>query len=185
MNVEFAARHFDLEDKLRAYAERRLGKVARFLEEPIEIRLTLEDEEHRKTAEVHASHRFGSLHAKEETGDLKEAIRQAVDKVEKQARRSREKAKGKKRRGGKAKARLTESAWPVDVLAAESLAGDGQPRVIKSAEFPIKPMSLEEASLALRDSRNDFVVYRDAESDRVHVLYKRHDQNYGLIAPEG
>ena len=45
-------------------------------------------------------------------------------------------------------------------------------------------MTLDEAALRLETSRNGFVVFRDAESDRLSVLYKRRDDNYGLIAPE-
>ena len=47
-----------------------------------------------------------------------------------------------------------------------------------------EPMSIDEAALALEGSRHDFVVFRDASTERVSVLYKRKDDNYGLIAPE-
>ncbi len=57
-------------------------------------------------------------------------------------------------------------------------------RVIKSSLLQIKPMTIEEAALQLEGSKNDFVVFRDAVNDRVSVLYKRRDDNYGLIAPE-
>ena len=45
-------------------------------------------------------------------------------------------------------------------------------------------MSIEEAALQLEDAPHDFVVFRDAETDQISVLYKRKDSNYGLIAPE-
>ena len=50
--------------------------------------------------------------------------------------------------------------------------------------MPIKPMSLEEAAMALEDSEHGFVVFRDATSEKVSVLYRRKDDNFGLIAPE-
>ncbi|MGB6995373.1 MAG: sigma 54 modulation/S30EA ribosomal C-terminal domain-containing protein, partial [Thermoanaerobaculia bacterium] len=63
--------------------------------------------------------------------------------------------------------------------------GEGRsPRIVKSSVLSIKPMSIDEAALQLEDSKNDFVVFRDAASDQVSVLYKRRDQNYGLISPE-
>jgi putative sigma-54 modulation protein len=73
--------------------------------------------------------------------------------------------------------------WPIDVIERTSLEGGGA-RVIKTSKLPIKPMSIEEAALLLDASKHDFVVFRDSESERVSVLYKRRDQNYGLIAPE-
>jgi putative sigma-54 modulation protein len=56
--------------------------------------------------------------------------------------------------------------------------------VIETSHLHIKPMTLDEAALELDVSEQGFVVFRDATSDRLSVLYKRKDQNYGLIAPE-
>jgi putative sigma-54 modulation protein len=44
-------------------------------------------------------------------------------------------------------------------------------------------MALDEAALQLEGAPNDFVVFRDIRTDRVCVLYKRKDDNYGLISP--
>jgi putative sigma-54 modulation protein len=65
-----------------------------------------------------------------------------------------------------------------------SLRGGEGRRVIKSGSLRIKPMSIEEAALQLEGSRNEFIVFRDADTEKVSVLYKRKDDNYGLIAPE-
>jgi putative sigma-54 modulation protein len=80
--------------------------------------------------------------------------------------------------------RQEELHWPVEVLEAEPLAHGGERRVIKRSALPIKPMSIEEAALQLESSSNDFVVFKDATSQQVSVLYKRRDANYGLISPE-
>ena len=70
------------------------------------------------------------------------------------------------------------------MAAPDSLtAGDG-PRIVESIQLSIKPMNLEEAAFELQSSENQFVVFRDADSDRVSVLYRRRDKNYGLITPE-
>jgi len=71
----------------------------------------------------------------------------------------------------------------VEVLESNSVRG-GAPRIIESTHMSIKPMTIEEAALRLEDSELAFVVFRDSTSDRVNVLYRRKDQNYGLIAPE-
>ena len=59
MNIEYVARHFQLNDELRDHAEQKLTKAIKFLEEPIEIRVTLDAEKHRKIAEISAAHRYG------------------------------------------------------------------------------------------------------------------------------
>ncbi len=181
MNIEFSTRNFKANDRVREYASGKLGKVAKFVEEPVEARVTLESEKHRRIAEIHLSHRFGVLQAAEETGNMLDAINLAVDKIEKQARRSRKKHKDKRRRADR---RNGAHAWPVSVVERESVGAPRGPKIVKSSELPIKPMSLEEAALELEGSKNEFIVFRDATSDRVSVLYRRRDNDYGLIAPD-
>ena len=180
MKIDYVARHFRLDDKTRAFAEKKLSKTAKFLEEPIEINVILDVIKHRKLAEIRVSHRFGVLQAAEETDKLEDAINLAVDKIEKQARRSRNKAKDRKRRpkgGG-------DNKWPLEILAPESVAGGDAPQIVESMQISIKPMNLEQAAFELQSSENQFVVFRDSENDRVSVLYRRRDDNYGLITPE-
>jgi len=180
MNIEYVGRNYELDDRVRRYTAGKLGKLEKFLHEPVEIRVTLEVEKHRQIADIHVSHRGGVLQATEETLDMSDAINQAVEKVEKQARRSRKKVVGKRRRPD----RGNGYSWPLAVVERESLGTGAVPRVIKSTLLQIKPMTIDEAALQLESSKNDFFVFRDATSDRVSVLYKRRDNNYGLIAPE-
>lgn len=185
MQIEFSARHVDLDDGLRTWTEERLGRAVRFLREPVEVRVALEGnagDKHLVGAEIHAAHRHGELHARAEDVDVREAIQRASAAVEKQARRSRERAVDKRRRASREAASARQ--WPVDVLSRESLRQGGTPRIVKSSSFAIEPMTLDQAAVRLETSRNAFVVFLDAERDRVSVLYKRRDDDYGLIAPE-
>jgi putative sigma-54 modulation protein len=180
MNIEMIGRNVQIDDHLRDLVVKKLDKIDRFLEEPIEIRVTFWAEKHTRVAELHATHRFGVLQATEETdGTFDEALHQLVEKVEKQARRTHEKQVDKRRRGGN-----DHHRWPVEVLEQGSIGGGGVPRVIENTQISIKPMTIEEAALELEGSENGFVVFRDATNDRLSVLYKRKDQHYGLIAPE-
>jgi putative sigma-54 modulation protein len=99
-----------------------------------------------------------------------------------QARRSRERAVDRRRRAGREAA--LERHWPLEVLARESLSAGEQPRIVKTTRLEIEPMSIDRAAERLDRSRNEFVVFLDTASDRVSVLYKRKDDDYGLIAPE-
>jgi len=180
MKIDYVARHFRLDDKTRDYADKKLGKLTKFLEEPIEIRVILDEIKHHKVVDIHTSHRFGVLQATEETDTFENAIKIAIDKIEKQALRSRQKAKARKRRNNK----VGGDKWPLEILAPDSLAAGDGPRIVESIQLSIKPMNLEEAALELQSSENQFVVFRDADSDRVSVLYRRRDKNYGLITPE-
>jgi putative sigma-54 modulation protein len=62
-------------------------------------------------------------------------------------------------------------------------AADGPPAVILTEKVPAKPMSVEEAVEQLASSRDEFLVFTNASSESVAVLYRRKDGNYGLIEP--
>lgn len=182
MQIEFIGRNYQIDDRVRAYTEEKLHKLDKFLQEPVEIRVTLETEKHRQIAEVHVHHRLGTLDATVEGGDMYDAVNGVIDKVEKQARRSTRKQIDKRRRAGRVNG--AQQQWPMSVVERESVGAGRQPRIIRSELLQIKPMSIDEAALQLDSAENGFVVFRDAVTDRVSVLYKRKDENYGLIAPE-
>jgi putative sigma-54 modulation protein len=180
MKIEYVARSYSPDESMRRYAEDKLRKLLKFLEEPIEVHATLETEKHHAIAELQVSHRYGTLQARESADQMLDAVNSAVDKVEKQARRTRKKFMDRRRR---AQRETNGHHWPIDVIERASV-GAGEARVIRSSKLPIKPMSIEEAALELDGSEHDFVVFRDSDNERVSVLYKRRDDNYGLIAPE-
>ena len=184
MEIKYTGRHIHVDEEMRDFAASKVTKVVRFLEEPVEVQFMLDTEKHRQIAELVIHHRHGDLTATEESDQMLDAIQQAINKVEKQARRSHKKHKDKKRRATP----LSEEDWhwPVDVLDQASFsprAPEG-PKIIKSSRLQIKPMTLEEAALGLAQSKNEFFVFRDSASERINVLYRRSDGNYGLIAPE-
>lgn len=182
MNIEYTARHFRLRDDLRSLVAGKIDRVVKFVDEPIEVRVTLEADKRRRIAEIHVAHRRGVLQATEEAERMEDAISAAADKVEKQGRRARKKLMDTRRRAQ----RNAEAShqWPLDVLDSSSVSADQVPRVIKTTSLPIKPMTIDEAALQLEDSKNDFFVFLDSGTEKVSVLYRRRDQHYGLIAPE-
>ncbi len=180
MKIEIVGRNLHVEDSLRSLIERKAQKLERLLGAEAEVRVTVGQEKHQRFAELHASHHSGTVQVREETeGTLEEAVQRLVDKGAEQVRRARDRKVKKTRRSPR-----SEGRWPVEVLAAGA-GGDGEPRrVIETTELAIKPMSVEEAVLALEDSPHGFVVFHDSGRDRLSVLYRRKDKNYGLIAPE-
>lgn len=183
MKIDFTGRHYTLDDQVKGYAAGKLKKLGRFLDDPVDIQLILEAEKRRQIAELHVTHRHGVLQATEAAEDMRDAIHAAVEKAEKQARRSRKKYMDNRIRRARNN-RAATGQWPLEVLEASSLATGTEPRIIKTTSIPIKPMTIDEAALELDRSKNEFFVFRDSLTDRVSVLYRRRDNNYGLIAPE-
>jgi putative sigma-54 modulation protein len=104
---------------------------------------------------------------------MKASIDQLVDKLERQVTRYREK---RQRKGSRR-----------DGVAAEQPPGlpmEGDGMIVKTKQFPVKPMTPEEAVLQMELVGHDFFVFRNAESDEVNVVYRRRDGAYGLIEPQ-
>ncbi len=178
MNIEYNGRNYSVDDRVRELVSEKMQKLEKLLDEPIDARMTLSAEKRKFVADLHIHHRHGSLQAEESSEvSMLDAIHDVFAKAERQAGRNKTRRVDRRRRAA-------ANHWPVDVLEAGSLGDDAGPRVIRSSRLQIKPMTLEEAALKLGSSRSEFVVFLDAGSERVSVLYKRKDQNFGLIAPE-
>jgi putative sigma-54 modulation protein len=181
MHIEYVGRSVELTDEIRDFVAERIPRVLKFLEEPVDVRLTLVEEKHRQIAELHVAHRFGLVQATGETADLHESIVAAINKGEKQARRNRKKFFDRRRR---VRADEGQHHWPVEVLDRATFGEGTAPRVIKSSNLIIESMQLDEAAAKLDASEHDFVVFRESDTDRVSVLYRRRDDHYGLITTE-
>ena len=178
MRIEYTGRQTEVPPQVRALAERKLRKLAKVLHGINHVHVILTADKHRQTAEVGVHSRHLTLTATEETGDLAVSLANVIDKLTRQAQRHMGKRQERKRRGGP----VWGTALASGALAA--LAVEGGPRVIRSRRFLVKPMTVEEAVLEVGASDDGFLVFRDAATERVNVLYRRKDGNLGLIEPE-
>jgi ribosome hibernation promoting factor len=103
-------------------------------------------------------------------------LTRAIAKIEKQALKLKKKIIDRKQG-----ARRTATVAPEPDGEVE--ASPRPPRIIAARRYIVKPMTAEEAALRLSDETDQFLVFRDADTNRVGVLYKRRDGNYGLIEP--
>ncbi len=171
----------DASDPLRSYASEKVEKVAgKYLKNAVEahVILSARKNRHKHGAEIniHASHFDISAHA--DLDDLYAAIDTAVDKVEAQLRKHKDRINDRKGRTGAPEA---ATMVPVDVLTSHE--DEGGPRVIETGALPAKPLSVEDAVLQLDLHHSEFLVFRNASTNSISVVYRRRDGNYGLIVP--
>jgi len=183
MAVECTGRNVEVTPSLRTLAEARAQRLERHLGGPATVRVVLSHEKHRYGAEVIATHRRRRWTAEEETGDVKSALALAFQKIDTQAKKDSEKRRDRKHRAA------VSGPPPRRALAGEGpgapapASSDGH-RIVRAGRLPIKPMSVEEAALRIENSRQEFLVFRDSSSEKISVLYKRRDGDFGLIVPE-
>ncbi len=175
MQVAYTGRNIEVTSALRDFTEGHLKKIRKILGEAIHVHVTLTVQKHRQIAEVHLHSRSLDINGLEETNDMYASINAVLDKAERQAL----KHKGKK---------ITRKRHPASRPASTPSTSpnrppSGVPRVIKSTSFAAKPMSIEEAVQEVSGSDGNFLVFRNADSEKISVVYKRKDGNFGLIEP--
>jgi putative sigma-54 modulation protein len=175
MKIEFTGRQTEVPEEVRRLAERRLSKLGRLLPSLTRAHVILSADKHRQVAEVSVHSRQLDLAAIAVTTNPRLSVAGALDKLLRQAQRQR--AKRRERKG---------SPSPRLAVPSPERGGDGgAPRVVRSRRVAVKPMTLEEAALEMGARADGVLVFRDAATERVGVLFRRKDGNLGLIEPEG
>jgi putative sigma-54 modulation protein len=174
MKIEFTGRQTGIPDELRRLAERKLQKVGKLLPAVTRAHVVLAVDKHRQVAEVSVHSRHLDIAAIEVSANPRLSVSGAIDKLLRQAQR--QQAKRRERKGAATPRRAPTAA-------AESDGGAAPPRVVRSRRPAVKPMTLDEAALEMDGRADGVLVFRDAATERVNVLFRRRDGNLGLIEP--
>lgn len=177
MRLQVKGKNVEVTDSIREYAEEKLSKLERQLADPTRVELELAVERNPSISQNHVAEatiwtKGPILRAREASADHKASIDQLVDKLERQVKRYREKRRSRRQQAPAAE--IPEDGIPIE----------DEPRIVKSKQFAIKPMSPEEAVLQLELVGHDFFVFQNADSGEVNVVYRRRDGAYGLIEPQ-
>jgi ribosome hibernation promoting factor len=174
MNIAYTTRGLELTDQIKHYTEEKLRKILS-KDELLDIAVTLVQERHLFKAELLVHNRNARVYAIEETPDVFKSIHAVINKVEKQLRRHKGKLIGRKRKAPVRAKQLTANMAPEQMVTS---------RVIRARKQDIKPMSQEEALMQLDAREEPFLIFRNTKSDRINVLFRRKDGNYGIIDSE-
>lgn len=178
MEISVTFRHVEPNEPLREYAEEKISRIKKYLDRRVSASIVLAAEKRRYIAEVKVTGDGFALNSKESsTENLFVAIDLVLDKIMNQA--SRYKTKQQKRKGP------SELTIRHNIIALEGVSDKKEPRIIETENYFVKPMTVEEAFMQLNLIKNEFLVFTNAESNRVNVLYQRRDGNYGLIDSVG
>jgi putative sigma-54 modulation protein len=173
-------KNLEVPDRVRQYAERKFARLERLLDDRTDAIVELANESHRSAADAHIvdvtlvidgktlkSHATGASY--------QAALDVVVDKVERQAIDFKEKPR--------VRARPEEEKTILRKIADGTADTAPERQIVKTKRFAIEPMFEEDAVVAMEDLGHDFYVFVNAENERVAVIYRRKDGNYGLIEP--
>ena len=177
MNIAFTFKNFEPSDHLKKYARRRFEKLGRFFGKSsgLEVQVALTVDKFRHKCDVHVTGEGLQLAASEQTGEMYSSVDLVLDKLEAQIKKHVSRIKEQRRQARNSN---------VDVFTYNIGGGDEEGPQIKGTErFDPKPMHLDEAVMQLDSIGSDFLVFFHADYQRINVIYRRRNGDYGLIDP--
>jgi putative sigma-54 modulation protein len=177
MKVEITGRHIEITEPIRKFATDRIERIRGIADDVMEAHFILTVEKHqRHIAEANIKTRHDFHHGEEVSTDMYTSIAAVLEKIEKQILRAKGKNLSRKRRSNGV---VTSSAAEV-----EEAIGEKMPRIIRNHEVAAKPLSIDDAAQEVDGTESGFLVFRNADTLRLNVVYKRKDGNIGWIEPE-
>ncbi len=186
MKTTITGRHMEMTDALKAYIENALAKLEGHFDKVIEADVVLDVEKHRHIAEVNLHANGVRVHGREASSDMYASVDAVMEKLEKQVRRYKDRInRHQPRRSREARdyRHAIISMEPGNGQDQEESA-DTRHKVVTREKLPMKPMDVDEAVMQLDLVDDPFIVFSNAETSQINVLYAREDDTYGLIEPQ-
>lgn len=177
MHIEFTFKNFDPSEHLKKYARRRLEKVGRFFgkSNALSMSVLLSVDKFRQCVEVKLTGEGLNINATEQSADMYATIDMVADKLSSQVKKSATK--------GQSNRRKSRDDINVDIYTYELQEENGVQVVNGTENFAPKPLHMDEAIMQLQQNDNEVLVFINAELDRINVLYRKKNGEFGIIDP--
>jgi len=175
MKINIVSKQLPVTDAMRAYAEKKMPRIKKYFDVPIDVTITFSVQKNIQMVEVLVHVKGLYLKGIEKSEDIYASLDLAVDKIERQIVRYKDRIHNRKYDSNNSFLRL-------NVYNASSMEAN-IPEIIISKEIAAKPMAVEEAAMQMDLLNKTFFVFRSATSGEINVVYKRDDGNIGLIEP--
>ncbi|GJM41601.1 MAG: ribosomal subunit interface protein [Ardenticatenaceae bacterium] len=187
MELSVNGRNMEVTTRLRNYVEKKTVKLDRYMPNLAAVHVDLSETNARNVVERQVAqitirdNRGTILRAEERSNDMFASIDAVVDKLYRQISRYR----GKRQRKWRGNNGINEELFMGEPLPVEDdLDESDESVIVRTKQFTMRPMSTEEALDQIELLGHDFFVFFNADEQAVNVLYRRRDNNYGLLQPD-
>ncbi len=187
MDYQLTGRNLEITDAMRAHTEEKLDKLSRFSEHIVDAKITMSYAMDGNAAlpakvEMQLNLPHGIVRAEENGADTYMATDTAVEKLERQLKRFKERKLTKRTND----ATLREFEASSDDLTPLDTSPEPEPdegEIVRVKRHVMRPMSPEDAAMQMEALGHSFFVFRNMETEEINVIYLRDDSDYGLIEP--
>ncbi|WP_419662748.1 ribosomal protein S30Ae/sigma54 modulation protein [Desulfosarcina variabilis str. Montpellier] len=177
MNTSVRFKNLESSDALKSYVSEKLDRMDKYFNGPAEANVVLSIEKFRHSAEIHIIGDRLAINGKEETEEMYSAIDMVLDKLEVQIKKNKQKSRDYRAKGKTVSQPLEET------VLEETVDDSTPPPRVRVHNIEYKPMDVDEAVMQMDLIKDNFLVFTNARTDCVNVLYRQKDGNYGLIQP--
>jgi putative sigma-54 modulation protein len=180
MRLVLKGRNVEVTPAIRRLVDGKLAKLDRVDQGVlVSAQVELARERHRCLVDVRIHARGDHmLHGSGVTGAWETSLSDALEKINLQVQKMKGKWQERKRRATPAR------ALPVPEAVAAPAERPKEQRVRRASRYPVKPMTIDEAAMAMEEGGDSFLVFRNAATDSINVVYRRRNGDVGLIEPE-
>ncbi len=173
MNIAVTFKHIDSSDAIKQYAESKVLKLEKYLNNIMEAHVTLSIErvDHKESgvAQIKLSAKNLIVNAEEKSADIYSAIDLLLEKVESQIKKHKEKIRRKEH---------------IEEGADISLTDEDIPNLEVKDDYERQPLNVKEAMRKLEKRNKDFIIFKDKESSKISFIFRGEDGEFSLITPE-
>jgi putative sigma-54 modulation protein len=189
MQLFLKGKNFVISDRIRSYVEKKMGKLDRYLPEIDEARVEITQEKTKSSKDrniVQITLRTNGtiLRAEERSEAIYASIDAVVDKIHRQIVRYKGKRIDRWQGHIGSNKRPEEELPTLDQETMTALAEEQERKIVRVKKFQVVPMNENEAVEQMELLGHDFFVFYNVNAGRINVLYRRADNNYGLLDPE-
>lgn len=178
MRIDFQGHNAEITGRLRDHAEPRLQTLARHLDNIQSVKIVVKGQRNWRNVEITVDADGLLVRAQERSNDELEAFDRALDAIERQLRRFRDRVRDLHRRP-------QEPSEPAQRAEAKDTGDeDVSVNLVRTKTVTLKPMTAQEAIMQMDLLGHDFFLYMDADAEKVAVVYRRKEGGYGLLLGE-
>ncbi len=176
MKIEISGKNMNVRDSYRKHIEDKLSKYEKYFFSEITAHVSLSHVRNKQIVEITIPLKNGAIvRVEEESFDMLSSIDNAVLKLDRQIR--------KHKTAMEKRYKSHKSIRFESIPEEEDVEEKSHSRIVRTKNFPVKPMSPEEATMQMELLEHNFFVFLNADTEQVNVVYKRKSEGYGLIEP--